>query len=340
MKIPADFLKLFVIAACLGGALFADAFETRDVVISNQRDNVRLAGTLVTPDDSRVKAAIVLASGSGGQDRDETILHHKPFKVIAESLADKGFAVLRMDDRGVGESTGDASKVTLNSNVRDVEATANWLDSVFTDTPVGIIGHSEGGQIAVRLSPNKNIDFIVTLAAPAWAGDSIIMSQGRAIATAMTGRWDGEALQRKLLDASKSNLPYYLAHSMMYIEMANSLGEMAKVTQVQAQLNQQIDAMLSPWYREFLRYNPAEDIRRVSKPWLALNGSKDMQVLPANLESIKELNPKADTLLLEGLNHLFTPANSGSPSEYATISEPLSAAVIEAIADWLEKTTR
>lgn len=331
------FFKLFAIAACLSGALCAGAFEIRDVTIPNQRDNVKLAGTLVTPADGRVRAAIVLASGSGAQDRDETILHHKPFKVIAESLSDKGFAVLRVDDRGVGESTGDAASVTLNSNVRDVEAAANWLDSAFSDIPLGIIGHSEGGQIAVRLAQKDNVDFIITLAAPAWAGDSIIMSQGRAIATAMTGRWDGEAMQRKLLDIAKSNLPNHLAHSMMYIEMANTLGEMAKMPQVKSQLNQQIDAMLSPWYREFLRYNPAEDIKRVSKPWLALNGSKDMQVLPANLASIKELNPSAYTLLLEGLNHLFTAAQSGSPSEYATITEPLSPTVIDAIVNWLEK---
>ena len=326
-----------MISLILSGALCADAFETQDVIISNQCDNIRLAGTIVTPADSHVKAAIVLASGSGAQDRDETIMHHKPFKVIAESLAEKGFAVIRMDDRGVGKSTGDASAVTLDSNVRDVEAAANWLDSVFHDNPVGIIGHSEGGQIAVRLAPKDNIDFIVTLAAPAWAGDSIIMSQARALAVAMTGSWDGEAMQHKLLDIAKSNLPDYIAHTMMYLEMANSLGEMAKLPQVQSQLNQQIDVMLSPWYREFLRYNPEEEIKRVSVPWLALNGSKDMQVLPDNLSSIKKLNPKADTLLLEGLNHLFVPASTGSPAEYATITAPISPEVIEFIAEWIEE---
>lgn len=324
-------------AACVSTALLANAFGSREVVIMNTSDQVSLAGTLVTPADNNVKAAIILASGSGAQDRDETVLHHKPFKVLAEGLADRGFAVLRLDDRGVGASTGDASAVTPDSNVRDVEAAVNWLDSVFTDVPVGVIGHSEGGQVAVRLAPAEKSDFIVTLAAPAWAGDSIIMSQSRALATAMTGRWDGEGLQRNLLDTAKSDLSAQTAHIMMYLELANTLGEMAKMPQVQSQLNQQIDVMLSPWYRDFLRYDPAEDIRRVSISWLALNGSKDMQVLPENLGTIHELNAKADTRLLDGLNHLFVAAPTGSPAEYATIKAPLAPEVIDIIADWIGK---
>lgn len=328
-------LKTIALSLCLSVAMSARAFEAKEVVIENKQDKVSLAGTLVTPDNHQPLAAIVLASGSGAQDRDETIIHHRPFKVIAESLADKGFAVLRIDDRGVGKSTGDASAVTPESNVRDVEAAVDWLDSVYSK-PVGIIGHSEGGQIAVRLAKNDNVDFIITLAAPAWAGDSIIMSQGRAIAEAMTGKWEGEALQRKLLDIAKSQLPDFQAHALLYLEIANSLGEMAKVPQVQSQINQQIGAMLSPWYREFLRYDPADDIKRVSIPWLALNGSKDMQVLPENLTTIKQLNPHCSTLLLDDLNHLFVKAPTGSPSEYASIMETISPEVIDTIANWID----
>lgn len=336
MKCNSHIFRLITKAMLLSMAINAHAFTEREVTIANPQDNISLAGTLVAPDDGHAKAAIVLASGSGAQDRDETIMHHKPFKVIAETLADKGFAVLRMDDRGVGKSTGDAATVTLDSNLRDVETAVNWLDSVFQESRAGVIGHSEGGQIAVRLAQRKNIDFIVTLAAPALAGDSIIMSQGRALANAMTGSWDGEKLQRKLLDLAKSDMPEFLAHSMMYVEMTAALGEMAKMPQVQTQLNQQIVVMLSPWYREFLRYDPAEDIKRVSIPWLALNGSKDMQVLPENLNTIKSLNSKANTMIVDGLNHLFIPAQTGSPAEYATITAPFSPEVIEIIAEWID----
>ena len=127
------------------------------------------------------------------------------------------------------------------------------------------------------------------------------------------------------------------AHTMIYMEMAQTLGDMAKLPEVQAQLKQQADAVVSPWYREFLRYDPSADIAKVNKPWLALNGAKDMQVLAANLEAIKKLNPAADTVLLADLNHLFLPATTGSPAEYATITAPISPTALNAITTWLNQ---
>ena len=318
-------------------ALSASGFQQRDVKVDNRADRVCLAGTLTVPDSRQPKAAIVLASGSGAQDRDESILGHRPFKVIAEGLADRGYAVLRMDDRGVGESTGSRESVTTQSNVRDVESALAWLDSAFADVPKGLVGHSEGGLVAVSIaSRNPVCRFIVTLAGPAWRGDSIIMSQARALSTMATGRWEGEALQRRLLDISMSDMPVYLAKPMAYGELSLQLGDMARMPQVQRQLSAQVDAILSPWYREFLRTDPAEAIKAVDVPWLALNGSKDMQVLVDNLNTIKQLNPKTDTRALSGLNHLFQKATTGSPAEYATIQDDFSPEVVAMIADWLD----
>ena len=126
---------LFSLALCFG--LPAWAFSSKDVSVHNVSDNVVLAGTLTLPDDGEPRAAIIMATGSGAQDRDETVAGHKPFKAIAEHMSGRGYAVLRMDDRGVGGSTGARENVTTSSNVRDVEAGLAWLDSAYSHVPAG-----------------------------------------------------------------------------------------------------------------------------------------------------------------------------------------------------------
>ncbi len=327
--------KVIALLLAFAVALSAEAFTSRDVTVYNDADSVCLAGTLTVPEDGKPCAAIVMVTGSGAQDRDETVFGHKPFKTIAEYLSGQGYAVLRTDDRGTGESTGTPDGVTTTSNIRDTEASLHWLAGQYPDVPVGLLGHSEGGQIAYRAVSDPLCRFIITLAAPAWRGDSLIMSQSRAIAMAAVGSWPGERLQRTLVSAAASDAPVFSAKVMMLSAFAESLGEQAKLPQVQAQLGMQIDGMLSPWYREFLRYDPEADIKAVSVPWLAINGSKDVQVVPGNLETISALNPMAETRLIDGLNHLFQPAKTGLPQEYAKISGDVSAEALEAIAEWL-----
>lgn len=331
-------MKKFLLVVALAAELSADAFTSREVVVDNVADGVSLAGTLTVPDGAMPRAALVLATGSGAQDRDETVMGHKPFKAIAEYLSDRGYAVLRMDDRGVGASTGSRDDITTASNVRDVEAGMAWLDSVCEGAPAGVIGHSEGGQIAVRVAAsNPRCRFIVTLAAPAWRGDSLVMSQSRAIAVATVGRWDAEQRQRSLLAIAAGNQPDYIAAPMMSMEIAQGLGAAATLPQGQEYIAASVKAMLSPWYREFLRYDPADDMRRVEVPWLALNGDKDVQVLPANLMTIKELNPGADTVVMSRHNHLFQHAVTGLPGEYASLPEDISEQTLQTIAEWLDR---
>lgn len=324
---------------CAAEATGAKGFCEEDVSVLNIRDSIKLAGTITTPAECVPRAAIVLATGSGAQNRDEEIMGHRPFKVIGETLAEQGYAVLRMDDRGTASSEGDFSTATTEDLATDIAAGLAEMRHRFPDIPAGIIGHSEGGTIAIREgAENPDCSFIITLAAPAWAGDSIIMSQSRALATALTGRWDGEALQREILDIVKSDLSDLYARVALNVALNKAYGEASALPQVKETIAQQLKVLLSPWYRGMVRYNPAAHISSVKKPWLALNGSSDTQVLPANLKTIKALNTTAETDELPGLNHLFQHCTTGLVNEYATIGEDIAPEVIARITSWLTST--
>lgn len=307
-----------------------------EVRVTNHSAGIVLAGTLTTPPSP--KAICVLATGSGAQDRDETLLGHKPFKVLADSLADRGYAVLRMDDRGTGSSGGSFSGATVDDFVTDIAAGVGYVDSLFRDIQICVIGHSEGGGIAIRLgASDKRVDMIVTLAAPAWRGDSVIMSQCREMAVRMLGHWDGEALQRQLLDiamsdASESSVRMSLQYLLMTLPEAS-------IPQVREQLMASAAQMSTPYYRQMLRYDPIPDIEKVKCPWLALNGDRDVQVLCANLDTIATHAPQADTVTMVGHNHLFQHSTTGMPDEYASLHEDISIETLNTIISWLDAQT-
>ena len=327
-----------LIAILLIGLLTARGYaHERDLTVVNRDAGITLAGTLSTPTEVAPRGVIVMITGSGAQDRDETIMGHRPFKIIADSLSAHGWAAIRMDDRGTGKSAGQFDGAKQSDFMSDIAAAIAVADSLYGQLPLGLLGHSEGGQIAYRLAATTPcVDFIVTLAAPAWEGDSIIMSQTRALAVGQTGRWDGEPVQRQLLEIVKSRMPATYARIALKETLSQELGEMARLPEVQQQLAAQIDILLSPWYREFIRYNPAEDIGAVTVPWLALNGSKDTQVLPDNLATIKSLNPGVETVELPGLNHLFQQCSTGLVTEYATSGPVLASNTIDLIINFLD----
>lgn len=323
---------LFVLAAAF--CLHIAAAE-REVTVENKGAGVTLAGTLTTPSSGAPKALLVLASGSGQQNRDEQIGEHRPFRTIADTLAAHGFATLRMDDRGVGGSGGDPALITTADNASDIASALAFAAAELPGVPLGVLGHSEGGILALKNAPACR--FIVTLGCPAWRGDSIIMSQARALTTAMMGRWDAEPMQRALLDVAASDISADEARPRLLDIMTAAIPPaLADNPAVKQQLDMQLDALLSPWYREFLRYNPAADIKAVQVPWLALNGEKDFQVLPANLQTIKELNPQADTRLLPAHNHLLQRCSTGYPQEYFSIKEDISPETLALIIEWLD----
>lgn len=327
------FLPLFT-AYCLSAA----AFSEREFKVYNSEAGIELGGTLVEPEGT-AKAALVLASGSGQQNRDEEVLGHRPFKRIAEYLGERGYAVLRLDDRGIGASGGEFQGSTNTDFVSDISAAIACVDSIYHgNVPVGVLGHSEGGTTAIKLGAHNPLcRFIITLAAPAWSGDSIIMSQTRAIAVGQTGRWDAEPIQRRILDYANSTLPATIARPLIIQTLAEQVGmEAAKLPQVQEQFAAAANVMLSPWYREFLRYNPENDIKAINIPWLALNGTKDVQVVVANLATIRELNTNAKTVELSNHNHLFQRCTTGLVDEYATLPEDISDETLATIAEWLD----
>lgn len=301
-------------------------------------DGVRLAGTLVTPDESSPKGVLVLATGSGCQDRDETIFGKKPFKTIADTLLSHGYATLRFDDRGAGLSEGKFENANIIIDRSDVSAMLKYARSSMPGVPVGVLGHSQGGWTAIGAARDSLCDFIVTLAVPAWPGDSLIMSQTRALAVTQTGKWDAEQKQRRLLDVCLSSLPTQLAKVQLIMIISEDLGESATLPEVSEQLNLVAKAMTSESYRMMLRYDPSDDIRAVHIPWLAMNGSKDIQVLPENLATIKNLNSSATIILLKDHNHLFQKANTGLLQEYQSLPGDFSAETLDEIVKWLDTT--
>lgn len=336
-------LIALTVALCVGGAV--SAFDSREVSVRNEPAGISLAGTLTCPaSGGHPRGALVLATGSGIQDRDETVFGHKPFKVIAEGLSDAGFAVLRMDDRGAGGSEGDPQSATTDDFVTDIRAGVAYLDSIFANIPVGVLGHSEGGLIAVREAVyDPRVDFIVTMGCPAVAGDSLILMQMRALNRVATGGDEAFAkaypMQRQLLDLVKSQLITPLKRARMSMVFAERMPAEYAVPQVRQHIDNQIDAMLSPWYVAFVRYDLSGDIAAVSKPWLALNGSLDLQVPVGNIEVIAR-NTKATVRVLDCHNHLMQRCSSGLPEEYGNIAEDIDPEVVSIIVKWLDDICR
>lgn len=311
----------------------------KEVEIISDLDGAVLAGTFSTP-STHPKALVVLATGSGQQDRDETFLGMKPFKVLSDSLSSAGYAVLRMDDRGVGGSEGYTDDYTTTTYVSDIHTALQWVGQQYPGVPKGVIGHSNGGTVAIRLAANDTVcDFIVTLAGPAWSGDSIVMSQSRAVSYALTGKWDGEEIERQFLSVVKSDLSSLQAYPMLMSIFTLRLGDTLKFPGVQEQLALQLKTAMSPWYREFVRYNPENDIRGISIPWLALNGDRDFQVLVGNLDTIRSLNPDATAITMKDHNHMFQQTHTGLITDYEKDGPSFSGQTIATVINWLDNIT-
>ena len=281
-------------------------YETEEITFKNEADGATLAGTLTWPvgydKNAKKKPVVVLfVSGSGQQNRDEELMDHKPFLVIADYLARQGIATLRYDDRATGQSVGgDLKNATSEDFARDAAAGLDYLRSRKAFSKVGILGHSEGGLIAFMLGAQKKTDFIVSLAGPGVKGDTLLVEQNNRILS-LTG------------------------------QSANMTIEKLR------QSNQSI--IQAPWMRFFLDYDSSDNIRKTRCPVFALNGDRDCQVIVSqNLTAIQQLLPPSKQNLFKeypGLNHLFQHSTTGMPTEYASIEETISEEVLNDIAQWL-----
>ena len=333
-------------------------YYTEDVKFENVDDGVILAGTLTLLEKEGKFPAVILISGSGAQNRNEELMGHKPFLVLADYLTRQGIAVLRYDDRGAGESTGDRTNATSEDYARDVVAAIRYLKTrkEINKKDIGLIGHSEGGLIAPLVaSKNKDVSFIVLLAAPGVQGYKLLLKQQEAIGKA-SGLSDEELknsseINRELFEmvlnskddnALKEELTKYL--QKIYNELPES--EKPKGIDAETWANRTAAQVSSPWMVYFLRYDPAPVLQKVKCPVLALNGNKDLQVdAKMNLEGIRVAlekggNKNVTVKEFPGLNHLFQECKTGLPTEYYSIEQTFYPEVLNVIARWINNVVK
>jgi uncharacterized protein len=330
-------------------------YQAIEVVVPNRAAGIELAGTLTEPQGAGPFPALVLVTGSGPENRDEEVFDHRPFRVIADRLTRHGFAVLRLDDRGVGRSTGSYGGALVEDFVGDARAALAFLAARpdVDRARIGILGHSEGGMIAdLAAVPGKGVPpvaFVVMLAGPGVPGDSLIVLQTVALleAAGQSGElveWS-RAFERDLLRAVCAEADTAARRRAMERVIDDHLARAPEAWRgaiPRSSLVRQLPAMLSPAYRSFLLSDPRPALRRLRCPVLAMNGTKDVQV-PAreNLAAIAAAlkpagNPASRAIEMPGLNHLFQTAQTGLLSEYGTIEETMAPAALDTLTTWLE----
>lgn len=331
-------------------------YEIREAAIANAAAGVTLAGTLTLPKGAGPAPAVVLVSGSGPQDRDETIMDHKPFLVLADALTRAGIAVLRYDDRGTGASTGDSAEATSADFAADAAAAIDWLGTQPGIDPrrIAVVGHSEGGLIAAMLAATRaDLAGIVMLAGTGVDGRAILVSQGELVLRS-EGLGDEKAIRRSrvmqeaILDAVHGSEPGADPAALAATAEARIVAALADEVAGagEAQRKALSDAVVDgirrlsvPWFRSFIVHDPATDLAKVTCPVLAIVGEKDVQVDPKlNLPAIRAAlaaNRDATVEELPGLNHLFQTCRTGAVSEYDKIEETMAPAAIERVRGWL-----
>lgn len=329
-------------------------------------DEVTISGTLATPRDVATPFPVVVTvTGSGPQDRDETLFGHKLFLVLTDALTKRGIAVFRYDERGVAKSTG----TYMLANTRDfADDTSRILDHLaglpqIDRQRMAIVGHSEGGIVASMVAARRNdLAAIVMLAGTSVPGRDIILDQSREIARAQGAPPAALDIQDKMLKKALAVVlgsePTNAADPKTKPEQTNTApdDEEQKKAGLFSSLMESIQNALddpaqhqalvekfdTPWMKYFLEYDPAESLKMTKTPMLALFGSKDLQVTPAlNIPPLRAAleaaeNPDFEIVVLEGLNHLFQNCETGSPLEYATITETIASAALDKVGRWLQ----
>ena len=336
-------------------------YDEQEVTYENKPAGIKLAGTLTLPraPDSHAKApypAVVLITGSGPQNRNEELLGHKPFLVLADYLTRCGIAVLRVDDRGVGDSTGNLNYATTADLAEDVLLGVEFLKSRADIDPrrIGLIGHSEGGLIApLAATRGSDVAFIVLIAGPGTTGEQILYAQGSLILKAAGASEEKVAHQRQLQEKmfaavkQKDSAEADKQLSEIFAAELDRLSDAEKKAagNASAAAEAQRKTLLTPWFRYFLTYDPRPTLAQVKCPVLAVIGERDLQVPPKeNLPEIEKAlksggNKEFTVRELPGLNHLLQTCKTGSPTEYAEIEETMSPAALEMIGDWIVKRT-
>ena len=317
-------------------------YHIEEVAFVNEKEGNTLAGTLTIPEGEGPFPAMVLVSGSGQQNRDEELMNHRPFWVIADYCALHGIAVLRYDDRGIGGSKGEVENATTMDFSYDAEAAFDYLRNrkEINASQVGILGHSEGGVINFMVAARRpEVAFLVSLAGPSVNGIEVLKEQQKAILKA--SGMSEEAVQ---FNSNTNAQMFDIIETSNSREEADSLlRNLLKGWGYNEELTEQtVGQMASPWMYYFLKYDPAEAIVKTNCPAMLLNGSKDLQVIASqNLLAYEKIIAdygKTNMTLRElpGLNHLFQHCETGSPNEYFEIEETISTEVLEMIVGFVK----
>jgi len=328
-------------------------YVSEEVRFRNPKAGVELAGTFTKPTKGGPFRTVILISGSGPQDRDESLFGHRPFLVLADYLTRREIAVLRYDDRGFGKSTGDFQSATTADFASDALAAVEYLKSRkdVDQKRIGLAGHSEGALVAsMASSASKDVAFTVLLASPGMNGEDLLVLQGRALAKAEGAdeEWikKNTAVQKRCFKAVKETAdPAMVEAKLRNIlhDWTTGLNEDEKKAYglSEAAIDAQVKQMISPWFRFFLTTDPAPALQKVTCPVLALWGKKDLQVPPNENVPLVEAalkrggNKRVVVKVLNNLNHLFQTSGTGSLSEYSRSEETFSPAAMAAVGDWM-----
>ncbi len=318
-------------------------YHEEEVTIVNDKDGDTLAGTFTKPNGSGIFPSVILITGSGPEDRDETVLAHKPFLILSDYLTRKGFAVLRCDDRGTAKSTGSFKSATSADFAKDIEAQFNYLKSRndVDKKRIGLIGHSEGGVIAPMVAArNKDVAFIVMMAGP-----GIDMFDLLLIQDSLTLAAEGKSVAEisKLVNTNKKLFTLVKAAKDSATAADSIDSYLSGKGESDNTILTAIRQMCSPWMRWYIGFDPRINLSKLQCSVLAINGEKDVQV-PAEVDiasidtTLKRSgNKNYKTEILPGLNHLFQHCKKCSFSEYVNIEETIDTSALVVIGDWMEK---
>lgn len=327
------------------------AYPVEEILIQNG-ENV-LGATLTLPLNAGSNYPIVvLASGSGAQDRNCELVGHKSFLVIADYFARNGIACLRFDDRGVGKSTGSFQTASLEDFASDVNTCVNYLvqDPRFAGNKIGVAGHSEGGMHAlIAAKSNKKIQFIVELASVGTSGGEVLAEQNYLIYKASgsseeVGVWAKETITGICGILAANSADKAVEPLSKYIETRYAIApkEFTDMTSVSQYKMGTIMMLNNDWGRQFTGFQAANYLKKIKVPVLAINGSKDIQVPPVSNQAgfaksfSKKSLSQSKAIVVDGLNHLFQNCNTCTTSEYVELEETFSETVLKEMTVWIK----
>lgn len=339
------------------------SYISEDVIFQNADKSIQYGATLTLPKGTGPFPAILLISGSGAQNRDEELFGHKPFAVIADHLTSHGYAVLRVDDRGVGKTSGERTSTTSADYVKDAAAAVDYLNSrkEINKKKIGLAGHSEGGMIAqILATQRKDIDFLIFLAGPGIKSTELMMEQNGAILKRGGASDEIVTEYLKLYNSITQGVVAAKTTTEVKSNIADAIKKWRAVTDPQIVMattgitdNTSEDVVaekisqqfIDPWIRYFLAYDPQPYLEQINAKVLALNGDKDVQVISAsNLKGIEtalsKSKAKYTTKELPGLNHLFQTCSRCTVDEYAKLEETFAPMALNVMVEWLDKNVK